>query len=121
MQRRNFLALGVAAGAALLVASAPAFAQTAQAKAAVDAAKAAGVVGEQADGYLAFVKPSSDADIKAAVAEINAGRAQVYREAAARNGVTPEAAGASAFETVIRGRLKPGEYFRSPGGAWAQK
>jgi uncharacterized protein YdbL (DUF1318 family) len=120
MHRRNFLALA-AAGAAFLAASAPAFAQTAEAKAAVDAAKASGVVGEQADGYLAFVKPSSDAAVKAAVAEINGGRAQLYREAAARNGVTPEAAGASAFETVIRGRLKPGEYFRSPGGVWAQK
>jgi uncharacterized protein YdbL (DUF1318 family) len=120
MQRRKFLALG----AALVVAAAPlqaAFAQSAQAKAAVDSAKAAGVVGEQSDGYLGFVKPSGDAGLKAAVAEINAGRAQLYREAAARNGVTPEAAGASAFEQVVKSRLKPGEYYRAPGGGWVQK
>jgi uncharacterized protein YdbL (DUF1318 family) len=120
MQRRDFLALG----AAVLLAAAPlqaAIAQSAQAKAAVDAAKAAGVVGEQSDGYLGFVKPSSDAGLNGAVSEINAGRAQLYREAAARNGVTPAAAGASAFQTVVKGRLKPGEYFRTPAGAWAQK
>jgi uncharacterized protein YdbL (DUF1318 family) len=120
MQRRDFLALG----AAVLLAATPlqaAIAQSAQAKAAVDAAKAAGVVGEQADGYLGFVNASADAGVKAAVGEINAGRAQLYREAAARNGVTPEAAGAAAFETVVKARLKPGEYFRTPAGAWAQK
>ena len=47
--------------------------------------------------------------------------AQLYRDAAARNGVTPAAAGASAFETVVKARLKPGEYYRTPAGAWAQK
>jgi hypothetical protein len=123
MQRRNFLTLGVAAGTALL-ATAPfqsAWAQTAQAKATVDAAKAAGAVGEQTDGFLAFVKPSGDPALKAAVDEINAGRAQIYREAAARNGVTPTAAGASAFENVVRARLKPGEYYRTVGGPWMQK
>lgn len=120
MQRRDFLALS----AAVLLAATPlqaAIAQSAEAKAAADAAKAAGIVGEQADGYLGFVKPSADAGLKAAVSEINAGRAQLYRDAAARNGVTPEAAGASAFETVVKARLKPGEYFRTPAGAWAQK
>ena len=33
-------------------------AQSADTKATVDAAKAAGVVGEQADGFLGFVKPA---------------------------------------------------------------
>jgi hypothetical protein len=71
-------------------------------KSAVDAGKAAGVVGEQADGYLGFVKPTNDTALKGAVAEINAGRADLYRQAAAKNGVTPEAAGASAFNTIVR-------------------
>ena len=63
-------ALGVAAGAA--------FAQTSQQKALIDAAKAQGVVGEQADGFLGFVKPSSDTAVKAAVEEINQGRAALW-------------------------------------------
>jgi uncharacterized protein YdbL (DUF1318 family) len=120
MQRRDFLALG----AALFVAAAPfqaALAQSAQAKATVDAAKAAGVVGEQSDGFLGLVRGSADADVKAAVAEINAGRAQAYQNVASQNGVSPAAAGAAAYEQVVKSRLKPGEYYRAPGGGWTQK
>ena len=97
-----------------------AFAQSAAAKAAVDAAKADGVVGEQADGYLGFVKPG-DAALKAAVAEINAGRAQVYAQAAAKNGVTAEAAGAAAFQSVVMAKLKAGEFYKPAGGGWVRK
>ncbi|HEY3697091.1 YdbL family protein [Phenylobacterium sp.] len=120
MHRRKFIALGAVAAVATLAAGS-ALADAAQAKAVVDAAKAAGLAGEQTDGILGLVKPPSDPGLKAAVDEINAGRAQVYREAAARNGVTPEAAGASAFENVIRARIKPGEYYRTPGGPWTRK
>jgi uncharacterized protein YdbL (DUF1318 family) len=120
MHKRDFLALG----AALILAAAPfqaAFAQSAQAKATVDSAKAAGVVGEQADGYLGFVKGGADAGVTAAVAEINAGRSQAYQNVASQNGVSPAAAGAAAFEQVVKSRLKPGEYYRAPGGGWTQK
>jgi hypothetical protein len=54
------------------------------------------------------------------VDEINAGRAALYREAAAKNGVTPEAAGAAAFVQVVQLKLKPGECFKSNGG-WQKK
>jgi len=63
----------------------------------------------------------ADPALRAAVAEINTGRAQVYREAAAKNGVSPEAAGAAAFETVIKAKLKPGEYYRPAGGGWVRR
>jgi len=116
MHRRTFLTIAV--GATLLAGAAQA---QSQAKALVDAAKAAGVVGEQADGFLGFVSGGGDAALKAAVDEINAGRAQLYREAAARNGVTPVAAGGSAFQNVVLPRLKPGEYYRPEGGAWTRK
>jgi uncharacterized protein YdbL (DUF1318 family) len=98
-----------------------AVAQTAEAKAAVDAAKAAGVVGEQGDGFLGFVTGAADPALKSAVAEINAGRAAVYREAAARSGATPAAAGASAFVNAIQPRLKPGQFYRPNGGGWVRK
>lgn len=113
--------IGVAGAVlAALALPAAAIAQSA-AKTTVDAAKAAGVVGEQADGFLGFVTPAADPAIKAAVAEINAGRADVYRQAAAKNGVTPAAAGAAAFEAVIMGKLKPGEFYRPAGGGWVRK
>lgn len=70
-----------------------ALAQASSAKALVDAAKAAGKVGEQADGFLGFVTTPADAALQAAVEEINAGRRRVYEETARRNGVTPEVDG----------------------------
>jgi len=121
MRRRNLLlAVAGAAGAILLAGAASG--QSTQAKALVDQAKAQGLVGEQSDGLLGFVQATpSDSALKAAVDEINAGRGQLYREAAARNGVTPQAAGAAAFMQVVMAKLKPGEYYRPPGGGWTRK
>ena len=118
MQTRTILALAVAAALGLPVA---AVAQSAQTKATVDSAKSAGIVGEQADGFLGFVTAAADPAIKSAVDEINAGRAQLYAQAAAKNGVTPAAAGAAAYESVVKGKLRPGDYYRPAGGAWTRK
>jgi len=120
MQVRNILGLTLTAAATLGLAGA-AIAQSASAKATVDSAKAAGIVGEQSDGTLGFVTPAADPAIRNAVAEINAGRAQLYREVAARNNVTPQAAGEAAFKTVVAEKLKPGEFYKPAGGAWTKK
>ena len=103
------------------LAFAPAAAIAMDAKSAIDAAKTAGVVGEQADGFLGFVKPSADTALKAAVEEINEGRGALYRQAAAKNGVTVEAAGASAYATGVQLRLKIGEFYKPANGAWVRK
>ena len=71
MQGRNFIGTAAAVMAALVLPAA-AVAQSASAKATVDSAKAAGVVGEQADGFLGFVTQGADPAVKQAVAEINA-------------------------------------------------
>jgi uncharacterized protein len=120
MRMRSILAYTAGALGALALAGS-ALADTAQSKALVDAAKTRGVVGEKSDGYLGFVASDADAALRAAVAEINAGRAQVYREAAAKNGVTPAAAGAAAFQQVVRSRLDRGEYYQDASGAWVRK
>lgn len=121
MHFRTFMAYTAGAIGALALAGS-ALADTAQSKALVDAGKARGVVGEKSDGFLGFVAAdNADAALRAAVAEINAGRAQVYREAAAKNGVTPEAAGAAAFQQVVRTRLSPGEYYQNASGGWVRK
>ena len=119
MMRTNGLFPVVAAVVGTMIAGA-AHADVAAAKAVVDAAKADGIVGEQADGYLGLVRPGGG-EIRAAVAEINAGRAEVYRQAAARNNVTPEAAGASAFQAVVMARLKPGEFYKPAGAGWVRR
>jgi uncharacterized protein YdbL (DUF1318 family) len=120
MQTRDILSVSAAVLAALALPAA-ALSQTTEAKATVDAAKAAGIVGEQADGFLGFVTASPDPALKTAVAEINAGRAAVYREAAAKTGATPDAAGASAFVNAVAPRLKPGQFYRPNGGGWIKK
>jgi uncharacterized protein YdbL (DUF1318 family) len=120
MQGRELIGIGAAVMAALALPSAS-VAQSAEAKATVDRAKAAGVVGEQADGFLGFVTEPADPAIRQAVAEINAGRAQVYREAAERTGTTPAAAGASAYTQVVQARLRPGEFYKPVGGGWVRK
>lgn len=119
MQRRHFIGACAALVVSMSLAGA-AFAQT-PAKAKVDAAKAAGTVGEQADGTLGLVTGDADAATKAAVAEINSGRQAVYREAATKNGVSVEAAGGSAFETVIKPKIKSGEFYKPAGSGWVRK
>jgi uncharacterized protein YdbL (DUF1318 family) len=98
----------------------PAFADLASDKAAVDAAKVAGTVGEQADGYLGFVKGSADPATTAAVTAINAARAEVYAQTAAKTGVTRDAAGQAAGALLIA-KLPPGEFYKPLGGGWTKK
>jgi len=118
----NKLMAPVAAVVASLAVVGAAQADSAAAKAAVDAAKAQGIVGEQSDGFLGFVNSgAASAEVRAAVSEINAGRRQLYSQAAAQNGVSPAAAGASAFRTVVQAKLKPGEYYQNAGGTWVKK
>ena len=116
--KRNALTIAAAAFAALVIAGS---ANAMDSKAAVDAAKAAGVVGEQSDGFLGWVKPSADPALKAAVLEINQGRAALYRETAQKNGVSVEAAGAATYNQVVQLKLKPGEYYQPAGGTWTKK
>jgi uncharacterized protein YdbL (DUF1318 family) len=108
------------AAAALLLLSTPAFADLASDKAAVDAAKAAGTVGEQADGYLGFVSGSADGATTAAVNEINSGRANVYAQTAAKSGVTRDAAGQATGAQLI-GKVPGGQFIKPLGGGWTKK
>jgi uncharacterized protein len=109
-----------AVGAVTLVAT-PAMADVASSKALVDTAKKQGIVGEKSNGYLGFVKASSDGALKAAVDEINAGRQTVYAQAAAKNGVSAEAAGQSTFVNVIMPKVGAGEYYQDSTGNWVKK
>ena len=108
------------AAAALALLSTPAFADLASDKAAVDAAKAAGTVGEQADGYLGLVSGSADAAVTAAVNEINAGRRGVYTQTASKSGVSPDAAGQATGAQLIA-KVPGGQFFKPIGGAWTKK
>ncbi len=116
MMRRVFLPLFL--GAALAAGSA--YAQSAATKDTVVAAKSAGQVGEQADGFLGLVSGSAPAEVKAAVAEINAGRAKAYQDIAAKTGVTEQAAGEATARQLIT-RVPPGGYYKPLDGSWTRK
>lgn len=120
MKIRNLM-LALAATALLAGAAAPTLvmAQSVAAKAAVDAGKAAGIVGEQGDGYLGIVS-GGDTALRTAVAEINAGRKQVYSDTAAKTGVTIEAAG-EATAKILAQKVPAGQYFKPLGGTWTKK
>ncbi len=107
------LALGVAAGAA--------FAQTAAQKSMIDAAKAQGAVGEQADGYLGFRVPSSDAALTEAVQVTNAARREAYARSAQAAGTTADIAGARMFEGQLLPRIGTGQWYRNAQGQWVQR
>jgi len=72
MSFRRFIAVGAVAAAVSMAGAA--LAQTSAQKAMIDQAKAAGVVGEQADGYLGFRSGTSDSDLQEAVRVTNEAR-----------------------------------------------
>jgi len=93
---------------------------TAADKALVDAAKARGEVGEQGDGYLGIVGAPVSAEIRSALTDINAGRAEVYKDTAAKTGVTAEAAGQATARQLFA-RVPAGQMYKPLDGAWTKK
>ena len=93
--------------------AAPAAAQS------LDAAKAAGQVGELPNGYLAAVG-SQPATIQRLVDEINLKRREQYREIAAKNG-TSLAAVEKVVGEKLQARAQPGEFVADAGGNWRKK
>ena len=113
MTKHRFSIIAALTGLSLL-AAAPAMAQSA----AVEAALASGIVGEQADGYLGFARPPSPA-LKAEVDAINIKRRQGYTQVAQAKNVPIEAFAVSIGCTTLA-KLKPGRAY-NVGGAWAVK
>jgi len=111
----------IAAAAALLlgfgvIGAAPLFAQDS----AVSAAKAAGTVGEQADGYLG-TKGSVSADVRAAVDAINIKRRAAYTDLASKRGVTVADMAAVTGCQTLAGRVSQGQIYKIGGGEWQTK
>lgn len=80
------------------------------------AAREAGKVGEQPDGYLGIVGPSDPA-LQRLVDDINIKRKAVYAERAQANGATIEEYAFSAGCQAIA-RTVPGEKYQAPDGSW---
>jgi uncharacterized protein YdbL (DUF1318 family) len=100
--------------AALLLA-APAVAQTP----AVDAARAAGAVGERYDGYLG-VAAAVPASVRSQVATINIKRRSLYSNLAAAKGVSPNDVGVAAGCQLLA-RVRAGEVYLWADGVWRRR
>lgn len=102
--------------AALFGLATPAVAQDAV----VSAAKAAGQVGEQSDGYLG-IKGSVSGDVRAAVDALNIKRRAAYTDLAAKRGVTVSDMAAVTGCQTLAGRVSAGQIYRIGNGDWQTK
>jgi uncharacterized protein YdbL (DUF1318 family) len=86
----------------------------------LDEAKASGLVGERATGYLGIVTPTPSAELKTMVDEINRKRRAIYQRRASKAGVSLEI-----MELRTGQRLQqmtpPGQYIQDGNGQWRRK
>ena len=75
----------------------------------LDTAKADGVVGERADGYLGAVRGSASAEVRALIDDINAKRRDKYQRIAAKNSIPLAEVEALAGKKTIQ---------KTPSGGW---
>ncbi|SEH18533.1 hypothetical protein SAMN05428974_2767 [Sphingopyxis sp. YR583] len=103
----------IAATAAVALAVPSAMAQRDPAYA---AARAAGQIGEQVDGYLGFATAPTPA-IRALVEDLNIKRKAAYTASAQSTGSTVQQFAFTSGCNLIA-NTKPGEKYQTPGGAW---
>ncbi len=115
MRRRIRTATLAVASALLLLVAAPA----AQAET-LDAAKAAGQVGERPDGYVGVVDANAPPAVKQLVDSVNAKRKAEYTRIAQQNGTAVDAVAALAGAKLIE-RTPPGQYVMGVDVRWVKK
>jgi len=118
MKRHGHMLIGLAIATAAFAGTA-ALAQNAS-DPVVEQARAQGLVGEQADGYLGFAK-SSSAEVKNHVDAINIKRRAFYTDLAAKRGVTVQEVAAATACELFANRVAPGEAYRTEGGQWTSR
>jgi uncharacterized protein YdbL (DUF1318 family) len=107
----------VAIGAALAL-TCTGGAALAQRDPAYAAARAAGQVGEQPDGYLGIVGAATP-ELRALVNNINIQRKAAYTRGAQEGATVEQFAFVSGCNLIAQ--TKPGEMYRTPAGAWKQR
>lgn len=107
--------ISIALAALALAASPAAQAQTP----AVDAARAAGIVGERYDGYLGFAS-TPPASLRSPVGAINLKRRALYSRLAAARGASPQDVGITAGCELL-GRVGVGQAYLWPDGVWRRR
>ena len=85
----------------------------------IDAARAAGAVGERYDGYLGVAAPVSAA-VRSQVATINIRRRALYSNLAAGRGASPQDVGVTAGCQLLA-RVSVGEAYMLGHGMWRRR
>jgi uncharacterized protein YdbL (DUF1318 family) len=115
MSKRNLTRmLGALIALAFCLSAAPSLAASE-----LDAAKAAGHVGERADGTVGLVSSNAPESAKALVESVNAARKKSYTAVAAKNGLDPSIV-ASQAGAKLMDRASPGQYIND-GSGWKKK
>lgn len=87
----------------------------------IEAAKAAGIIGERIDGYLGIVEDGAvDASLRRRVNEINAKRRAAYDELADDSEATAAQVARLTGEKLVE-RAASGEYVLTDEGVWVRK
>jgi uncharacterized protein YdbL (DUF1318 family) len=102
----------IAAGLALAGLATAAYAQR---DPAYQAARSAGQIGEQPDGYLGVVGAGTPA-LRALINSINIQRKAKYTQSAAAGATVEQMAFASGCNLILK--TVPGEKYQTPGGEW---
>lgn len=84
----------------------------------LSSAKASGMVGEKADGYLGAIQGGGE--VAALVADINNKRRDAYQAIAARNGTSLQAVEALAGRAA-QDKTAAGQYIMNSSGQWIRK
>jgi len=105
----------LALGAAMLMVAPVALAQTP----AVNAARAAGMVGERYDGFVGAASPLSGV-VRSQVGTINIQRRTLYSNLAASRGVSPVEVGITAGCQLLA-RVRVGEAYMLADGVWRRR
>lgn len=114
----KYALLAAIACAGAMALAAPAAAQDSV----LNQARAEGLVGEQADGYLGITPGSSvSADVRARVDQNNIRRRALYTQRAAERGVSVNEMAAAVACEVFGGRIAVGERYRDESGQWRQR
>src|SRR5262245_18210759 len=85
----------------------------------LDGARAQGLLGEQADGYVGVVAAMPSPEVVALAEQVNAKRRAHYAEIAARNGTPVEAVAALAGKKLVESA--PSGQWIKPKGEWLKK
>jgi uncharacterized protein YdbL (DUF1318 family) len=111
---RSFVRVLAIALVSLCFVALPATAQS------LDQAKAAGLVGEKADGFVGVVAADAPAEVRAMVDRINAERRAKYAEIAGKQNAPIDAVAKIAGQKLTE-RAPSGQYILGADGQWRQK